>query len=54
MTEQRISLPIVSVTASLALCLLAGCGGGGGIGTTTSDRPDEERQVVDLPDDFIP
>ncbi len=54
MTEKKFSLPIVSVVASWTLCLLAGCGGGGGVGATTSGAPDEERQVVDLPDDFIP
>ena len=54
MTEKKIFPPIASIIAGLSLCLLVGCGGGGGISTTTSGAPDEERQVVDLPDDFIP
>ncbi|MCY4048824.1 MAG: hypothetical protein OXF24_04475, partial [Hyphomicrobiales bacterium] len=54
MTEKKILLPTVSIAASLALFSLAGCGGGGGgTSATASGMPDEEHQVVDLPDDFI-
>ena len=55
MTEKKIFLPTVSIAASLALCFLAGCGGGGGgggAGATENSMPDEDHQVVDLPDDF--
>ena len=53
MTEKKIFLPTVSIAASLALFSLAGCGGGGGgTSATASGMPDEEHQVVDLPDDF--
>ena len=59
-TENKTSLPLLSVIAGLAFCLLAGCGGGGSGGTTSSGTPapnigcplggDGECQIVDLPD----
>ena len=52
---RKASLPIFSVVASLAFCLLAGCGGGGG--ADESERPvpcqpssEIECQFTDLPD----
>ena len=50
--EREISLPVFSVVASLAFCLLLGCADGKGdiIGLSTSGFFDEEFQIVDLPD----
>ena len=59
MPENKISLPIVSIVASLGLCLLAGCGGGEGIGAKRSGTPntgcplgsDAGCGPADLPDE---
>ena len=61
-TENKTSFPFLFVVASLAFCLLVGCGGGGGGSTTSSRTPeppnigcplggDGECQIVELPEE---